>query len=90
MILTEIQAYLDDRGRASVAECATRFDVAPGALSGMLDRLAAKGRVRRLPTPKKCLGCQLCPPEELDFYERCAPGTVAQAPAAPCADGRAG
>jgi len=69
MILTEIQTYLDDRGRASVAELETRFDVAPDALRGMLDRLAAKGRVRKLPRPSRCLGCDLCPPEDLEFYE---------------------
>lgn len=91
MILAELQAYLDDRGRASVAELATRFDVAPGALRGMLDRLAARERVRRLPTPVKCVGCQLCPPAELEFYAcGSAGGDVESAGPAGCSASAAG
>lgn len=91
MILAELQRYLDERGRASVAELETRFDISPAALRGMLDRLAARGRVRRLPTPSKCVGCQLCPPEELELYAcGSAGGAVEPAGAAGCSAAGAG
>lgn len=69
MILMELQDHLRAERRASVAQLSTRFGVEPGALRGMLDRLVAKGRVRRLERPGRCSGCRICPEEELEFYE---------------------
>lgn len=69
MILTDLQRHLRTTQRTSLAQLALTFDTQPDALRGMLDHLIAKGRVRRLHTPKRCTGCTICPPEALEFYE---------------------
>lgn len=69
MILTELQDYLRDHRRASVQQLSQRFRIQPAALHGMLDRLARKGRVRRLDRPSRCSGCHVCPDSALELYE---------------------
>lgn len=69
MILIELQEHLRTERRASLAQLSTRFGAQPDALRGMLDRLVAKGRVRRLERPLRCSGCRICPDEALEFYE---------------------
>lgn len=69
MILMELQDHLRTERRASLAQLSSRFGIEPGALRGMLDRLVAKGRVRRLDRPVRCSSCRVCPDEALEFYE---------------------
>lgn len=69
MILVELQDHLRAERRASLEQLSQRFDAQPDALRGMLDRLVAKGRVRRLERPMRCSGCKICPDEALEFYE---------------------
>lgn len=80
MILMDLQEHLRTERRASVGQLSARFGVEPGALRGMLDRLVAKGRVRRLERPSRCSGCRICPEEALEFYEWASPGPPPAAP----------
>lgn len=72
MILQDIQAYLRQRSTTSLAELAQHFHVEADALRAMLDRLVAKGRVRKLAT-KTCSGCHSCNPTSLELYEIASP-----------------
>jgi predicted transcriptional regulator len=69
MILNEIQNYLSHQGRASLAQMQVHFGIHADALRGMLNRLIRKGRVQKLPTPKRCHHCVDCSQESLEFYE---------------------
>lgn len=69
MILTDLQRHVRTHGRASLAQLALHFDIEPDALRSMLDRLVAKGRIRRLPPPPRCGGCKLCPETAQELYE---------------------
>jgi hypothetical protein len=69
VILSELQSYVRARDRVSLAQLSLRFGAPPDALRAMLDRLVAKGRVRRLDCPPLCTGCRICPAEALEFYE---------------------
>lgn len=89
MILAEVQGYLREKGRVSVAQMELHFGVEPDALRGMLDRLVRKGRARKLPTPRLCGGCSICAPETIEFYEWTAARPANRAAEAPecCAPG---
>lgn len=73
MILTELQTYVREQQRVSLAQLSVRFGVQPPALHGMLDLLARKGRVRRLDRPGQCSSCNVCPEDQLEFYEWAGP-----------------
>ena len=68
LILSRINDYLRQQGRASLSDMAQGFDVAPEALRGMLAILERKGRVRRLPAGTACGGCNKCSPAEVQLY----------------------
>ena len=68
MILKDVQSYLAENSKASLAELSTYFQMDGNALRPLLKRLIHKGRVR-LMTAQKCSGCSHCPPEVLEFYE---------------------
>ncbi len=85
MILTDLQGYVCARERVSLAQLSARFDAQPDALRGMLDRLVAKGRVRRVAPAARCGGCRICPSEALELYEWAAAAPAAPPPA--CAIG---
>lgn len=72
MILTDIQKYLQEQGRVSLAQMELKFRMDNHALRGMLDKLIRKGRVRKMPV-KKCSGCASCAPEAIEFYEWVTP-----------------
>jgi putative ferrous iron transport protein C len=80
MILTELQGHVRSRERVSLAQLSASFGIQPDALRGMLDRLVAKGRIRRLQSPGRCSGCTLCPPEALEFYEWAAASPASPPP----------
>ncbi len=71
-MLRDLQGYLRDRQRASLAELAQDLHTDPEALRGMLAHLIRKGRVRPLPV-QACGGCHSCQSETLEFYEWVAP-----------------
>lgn len=68
MILTDIQTYLVQQGKVSLAELAIKFKLDANALRPMLKRLIRKGRIRQMEC-KKCSGCHSCAPEAIEFYE---------------------
>ena len=69
MILKEIQDFVLDYHRVSLAEMELHFHMDGDALRQMLSKLIKKGRVRRLPIPDKCHGCTFCNPDTIEFYE---------------------
>jgi predicted ArsR family transcriptional regulator len=69
MLLTELSCYLVEHRRVPIADLASRFEVEPEALRGMLAMLVAKGRVRRLDTGEICDGCAKCEAYHLEVYE---------------------
>lgn len=82
MILTELQDYVREHRRVSLEQLSLRFDIPPAALRGMLDRLARKGRVRRIDRPPSCSHCRICPDAALEFYEWADAGR--SPPPSPC------
>lgn len=72
MILNKVSNYLKLNRRAAVQDMASVLDASPDALRAMLDRLVAKGMVRRLPSTTSCgSGCNKCKPEQVELYEWC-------------------
>lgn len=69
MILSQLQSYLSEHDRASLAELRIHFHTDAEALRPMLKRLMSKGRVRQLPSASKCSGCCTCSEESLELYE---------------------
>ena len=69
MILKELQDFVLDYHRVSLAEMELHFHMDGGALRQMLSKLIKKGRVRQLPIPDKCHGCTFCNPGTIEFYE---------------------
>ncbi|WP_320144160.1 FeoC-like transcriptional regulator [uncultured Cohaesibacter sp.] len=60
MILSDVNRYLRERGRANTSDIATHFGVAPEAVEGMLQMLEARGRVRALPAETSPCGSSCC------------------------------
>jgi predicted transcriptional regulator of viral defense system len=86
MILSDLTGYLTQRRRAPLTDLATRFEVDPEALRGMLTTLERKGRVRRIANGAACSsGCGKCDQAAVETYEwvgaapqpvnRCTPTT---------------
>ncbi|MGD1898968.1 MAG: FeoC-like transcriptional regulator [Phormidesmis sp.] len=69
MILSELQAYIAEQKRVSLAQIAVKFGIDADALRGMLSCLIRKGRVQKLPIPSRCHGCIVCAQEAIEFYE---------------------
>ncbi len=69
MILKELQDFVIDYHRVSLAEMELHFHMDGGALRQMLSKLVNKGRVRKVPIPDKCHGCTFCNPDTIEFYE---------------------
>lgn len=69
MILKELQDFVLDYHRVSLAEMELHFHVDGDALRQMLSKLIQKERVRKVPTPEKCHGCTFCNPKMIEFYE---------------------
>jgi len=70
MILARVESHLRERKRASLSDLAETLDSNPEALRGMLEMLARKGRIRRLPSGTTCGGgCNKCKPEAVELFE---------------------
>lgn len=62
MILSDIKAYVKERGRASLRDVAARFDVSEDAARGMLEHWERKGvlrREKRAECSRACVSCAL-------------------------------
>ena len=69
MILSEIQNFIKQQGKTSMAELEMKFKIDSSALRGMLEKLIRKGRVKKMGEGQKCGGCKSCAPEAIEFYE---------------------
>lgn len=68
MILSEIQQFIAENKRASIADLKLHFRADGDALRGMLDRLIRKGRISKMPEAKKCGGCVSCSDDATEIY----------------------
>ncbi|MEM9805764.1 MAG: FeoC-like transcriptional regulator [Cyanobacteria bacterium P01_D01_bin.56] len=78
MILSELQDYITEQRKVSLAQMELKFSVDATALRGMLNYLIQKGRIQKLPMPARCHGCIICSPESLEFYECVSSGAFSQ------------
>ena len=69
MILSEIQNFIKQQGKTSIAELEMKFKIDSSALRGMLDKLIRKGRIKKMGEGQKCGGCKSCAPDAIEFYE---------------------
>lgn len=68
MILSEIQQFISQNKRASLADLKLHFRMDGEALRGMLNRLIRKGRISKMPEAKKCGGCHSCSEDATEIY----------------------
>ncbi len=69
MILTELRAYLAERGPASITGLASRFEVEPDTMQGILEQLTRMGSVRRVASDYACGGCTKCDTAFQSLYQ---------------------
>lgn len=69
MNLKELQDFIADFQRVSFAEMQLYLQIDAETLKPMLNMLLQNGTVQKSPTDEKCLTCQKCESEELEFYE---------------------
>ncbi len=69
MVLSDISRFFAVNKRACLADLVNHFGAEPDAIMGMLDVLAAKGRIVRLTSGMNCGGCTRCDPNQLVIYE---------------------
>jgi hypothetical protein len=69
MILSDVKAYLQARGQATLSDMMIHFDTDADALRPMLAVWLRKGRVERLSASPDCgSNCNLCAPEATEIY----------------------
>ena len=68
MILSELQKFIADNKRASIADLKIHFRMDSDALRGMLNRLIRKGRISKMAEAKKCGGCHSCSDDATEIY----------------------
>jgi FeoC like transcriptional regulator len=69
MNLTELQDFVYDFRRVSLAEMKLYLQTDGETLKQMLNRLITQGKVQKSPTTMECSTCQKCDVEEIEFYE---------------------
>lgn len=69
MILRELQEFILNNHRVSLAEMELHFQMNGDALRQMLNKLIKKGRVHKLPNTQKCHDCTSCNTDTMEFYE---------------------
>ncbi|MEG4343578.1 FeoC-like transcriptional regulator [Microcoleus sp. A003_D6] len=74
MILSDIQKFIADNKRASLADLKIHFRMDGDALRGMLNRLIRKGRISKMAEVKKCGGCHSCGDDATEIYVWVNPG----------------
>ncbi|HBR00174.1 MULTISPECIES: FeoC-like transcriptional regulator [unclassified Roseofilum] len=69
-MILELQNYLAQKQKVSLAELETHFRSDPDALRAMLNKLVYKGRVRPVSLEgQKCGGCTHCDTATFEVYE---------------------
>jgi putative ferrous iron transport protein C len=76
MILSDIQRFIADNKRASIADLKIHFRIDGHALRGMLNRLIRKGRISKMAEAKKCGGCHSCGDDATEIYVWVNPGEL--------------
>ena len=69
MDLKELQDFVFNFRRVSLAEMKLFLQIDGDNLSLMLDRLMQQGLVQKSTTTPECTTCQKCDSEEIEFYE---------------------
>jgi putative ferrous iron transport protein C len=69
MILSELQQFISQHKKASLADLKLHFRMDDDALRSMLNRLIRKGRVKKMEEGKKCGGCHSCADDAIEFYQ---------------------
>lgn len=69
MKLTELQDFVFDFHRVSLAEMKLYLQIDGDKLRPMLDRLIKNGKVQKSPMAQECQTCLKCESDELEFYE---------------------
>lgn len=69
MKLQELQEFVFDFGRVSLAEMKLYLQIDRETLNPMLDSLIKQGLVQKSPTTEECKTCQKCESDEIEFYE---------------------
>lgn len=69
MSLTELQNFVFDFGRVSLAEMKLYLQIDGKTLQPMLDSLIQQGLVQKSFTSEECLTCRKCESDEIEFYE---------------------
>jgi len=72
-MLRDVQSYIAQRGTVSIADLSLHFRIDSQAIKPMLTKLSRKGRIRQLPPPAKCGGCNCCEQDTLECYEWVGP-----------------
>nr|WP_321455063.1 FeoC-like transcriptional regulator [uncultured Cohaesibacter sp.] len=60
MILSDVNRYLREKGRANTSDIAIHFGVATTAVEGMLHMLESRGKIRALPAETSPCGSIKC------------------------------
>jgi hypothetical protein len=85
MILSDIRAYLRQRGQATLADMALHFDTDPDALRGMLEVWMRKGKVQKRSATASCgSGCDRCDSAATEIYAWSEIPAEAEVPASFC------
>ena len=69
MNLQELQDFISDFRRVSLAELQICFQTNSESLRPMLEKLIKKGNIQKSPMEEKCQTCLKCGSDELEFYE---------------------
>ncbi|VEP11982.1 conserved hypothetical protein [Hyella patelloides LEGE 07179] len=69
MNLQELQEFVFNFQRVSIAEMKLYLQIDNQTLNPMLDSLVEKGVVQKSLTTEECKTCQKCETEEIEFYE---------------------
>jgi predicted transcriptional regulator len=67
--LKELQEFVCDFQRVSIAEMKLYLQIDRQTLNPLLEGLMQKGIVQRSFTSEECPTCQKCDAEEIEFYE---------------------
>ncbi len=69
MNLQELQEFVFNFQRVSIAEMKLYLQIEGDSLNPLLDSLVKQGLIQKSLTTEECKTCQKCPSEEREFYE---------------------
>ncbi len=69
MNLQELQEFVFNFQRVSIAEMKLYLQIDGDSLNPLLESLVKQGLIQKSLTSSECKTCQKCPSEEIEFYE---------------------